>query len=134
MDIIRKYSKLHYHQKKKLCNYLEKENFPRRRTCLTKNILYYARISGDDETYKPKLYKEIWEITFEKRYAEKSAEKNKNDSKLSTEYCKLANKKLHTPISWSITGKYKSYNPKRSLCRYIIKQTLRSDLPVSPSK
>ena len=87
---------------------------------LTENVVYYARISCDDETYKPKLYKGICETTFRKRYDnhEKSfdAEKNKNDTKLSTEYWKLASKKLHPRISLNIKGNYKSYNPnsKRS--------------------
>ena len=35
-----------------------------RGACLTENVLYNARISCDDETCKPKLYKEIKEITF----------------------------------------------------------------------
>ena len=60
-----------------------------RGACLIENVLYYARISCDDEKYKPKLYKGIYETTFKKRYAihKKSlnAEKNKNDTKLSTE-------------------------------------------------
>ena len=87
---------------------------------LTENVVYYARISCDDETYKPKFYKGICETTFRKRYDnhEKSfdAEKNKNDTKLSTEYWKLASKKLHPRISLNIKGNYKSYNPnsKRS--------------------
>ena len=87
---------------------------------LTENVVYYARISCDDETYKPKLYKGICETAFRKRYDnhEKSfdAEKNKNDTKLSTEYWKLASKKLHPRISLNIKGNYKSYNPnsKRS--------------------
>ena len=37
--------------------------------------------------------------------------KNKNDTRLSPEYWKLANKKLHPRISWSIKDNYKSYNP-----------------------
>ena len=48
-----------------------------------------------------------------------NVQKNKNDTKLSTEYRKLANKKLYPWISWSIKGNYKSYipNSKRySLC------------------
>ena len=47
------------------------------------------------------------------------AEKSKNDTRLSTEYWKLANKKLHPRISWSIKGNYKSYNSNKkrgSLC------------------
>ena len=109
--------------KAKLCNCLKKENCPMRGACLTENVLYYARISCDDETCKPKLYKGICETTFKKRYANHkksfNAEKNKNDTKLSTEHWKLANKNLYPRISWSIKGNYKSYNPnskKRSLC------------------
>ena len=52
--------------KTKLCNCLKKENCPMRGACLTEKILYYARISCDDETYKPKLYKEICETTLKK--------------------------------------------------------------------
>ena len=56
--------------------------------CLIENLLYYARISCGDETYKSKLYKEICETTFKKRYADHkkpfNAEKNKNSTKLST--------------------------------------------------
>ena len=37
--------------------------------------------------------------------------KNKSDTRLSPGYWKLANKKLHPRISWSIKGNYKSYNP-----------------------
>ena len=111
--------------KTKLCNCLKKENWPMRGACLTENVLYYARISCDNETYKPRLYKGICETTFKKRYVnhKKSfyAENNRNDTKLSTEYWRLANQKLHPRISWSIKGNYKSYNSnsKRcSLCLY----------------
>ena len=59
-----------------------------RGACLTENILYYARISCGDETYKPKLYKGICETTFKNCYANHkksfNVEKNKNDTKLST--------------------------------------------------
>ena len=76
---------------------------PMRGACLTENVLYNARISCDDKTCKPKLYKEICETTFKKRYANHkkyfNVEKNKNDTKLSTEYWKLANMKLHPRIS-----------------------------------
>ena len=108
MDIIKKYSKTHH---------VQKQNY------LTGNVSYNARISCDDEIYKPKLYKGICETIFEKHYGNHkksfNAEKNKNDSKLSTQYWKLANKKLRPRISQSIKGKYKTYNPnsKRfSLC------------------
>ena len=72
-----------------------------RGACLTENVLYYARISFDDETCKPKLYEGICKTTFKKRYTNHkksfNAEKNK-DTKLSTEYWELANKKLHPRI------------------------------------
>ena len=71
-------------------NSLKKENCPMRGAYLIENILYYDRISFDDETYKPKLYKGICETTSKKRYANHkksfNVEKNKNDTKLSTEY------------------------------------------------
>ena len=59
-----------------------------RGACLTENILYCARISCDDEKYKPKLYKGIRETTFKKPYANHkksfNVEKNKKDIKFST--------------------------------------------------
>ena len=60
------------------------------RKCLAGNVLYYAIISCDDEAYKVKLYKEICETTFKKRYRNHkkpfNVETYKNDTKLSTEY------------------------------------------------
>ena len=95
---------------------------------LTENILYYARISCDDETYKPKFYKGICESTFKKRYANHkksfNVEKNKNDTKLPTEYWKLPNNKLHRRISWSIKGSYKSYNPNSKRCSLSLHEKL----------
>ena len=106
--------------KTRLCNCLKKENCPMRGACLTENVLYYARISYDDKTYKSNLYKGICETTFKNRCANHkksfNAEKNKNDTKLSTEYWKLANKNLHPPISWNIKGNYRSYNPNSKRC------------------
>lgn len=54
--------------KAKPCNYLKKK-LPNEKNPLTKNVLYYAIISCDDEKYKSKLYKGIIETTFKKRYA-----------------------------------------------------------------
>ena len=74
--------------KTKLCKCLKKDNCPMRGECLTENVLYYARIGFEDKTNKSKLYKEICETTFKKRYTNHkksvNAEKNKNDTKLST--------------------------------------------------
>ena len=50
----------------KLRNCLKKENCPMKGACLTENILYYARISCDDKTYKPKLYIGICKTTLRK--------------------------------------------------------------------
>ena len=97
--------------KTKLCNCSKKENCLMRGACLTEIGLYYARISCNDETYRTNLYKGICESTFEKRYANHkksfNEEKNKNDTKLSTECWKLANNKLHARISWSIKRNHK---------------------------
>ena len=37
--------------------------------CLTSTILYQATIKCNDSKYKQKIYKEICETTFKKRYA-----------------------------------------------------------------
>ena len=37
--------------------------------CLSENALYYAKISCDDDKYKPNLYKGIYSTTFNKRCA-----------------------------------------------------------------
>ena len=76
--------------KTKLSNCLERENCPMRGACFTEYVLDYVRINCDDETYKLKLYKGICETAFKKRYTKYkksfTAEKNKNDTKLFTEY------------------------------------------------
>ena len=99
---------------------MKKENCPIRGTCLNENILYYAKKSCGNERYKPKLYKGICETAFKKLYANHkksfNVEKNKNDTKLSTEYWKLPNNKRHPQISWSIKGSYKSYNSNSKRC------------------
>ena len=51
-------------------------------------------------------------------------EKNKNDTKSSTTYWKLENKKLHLWISCSIKIKYKSYNPNSRRCRFCSQEKL----------
>ena len=53
-----------------------------------------------------------------------NVKKNKNDTKLSTEYRKLANKKLYPRISWSIKGNYKSYNPNSKRCSLCLHEKL----------
>ena len=56
--------------KTKLYNCLKKENCLMRGACLTENVLYYAKISSDNEKYKSKLFKGISKTTFEKCYAD----------------------------------------------------------------
>ena len=40
-----------------------------RGACLSENDFYYAKISYDDEKYKPKLRKGICQTIFKRRYA-----------------------------------------------------------------
>ena len=127
MDIIRKYSKPHRHQKQKYATASKNKNAQWEKPA-SLNILYYATISWDDESYKLKLYKGIFETTFKKRYANHkksfSVEKNKNDAKLSTEYWKLTNNKLHPQISWSMKGNFKWYNPNSKRCSLCLHEKL----------
>ena len=54
----------------------------------------------------------------------KNVEKNNNDTKLSTEYWKVANNKLQPRISWSIKGNYKSYNLNSKRCSLCLHEKL----------
>ena len=107
---------------------LEKRKLPNERSLPHWKHLYYSRISCDDETYEPKLYKGICETTFKKRYTNHKKSfnvvKNKNETKLSTEYWKLANNKLHIQISWSIKGNYKSHKPNSKRCSLCLHEKL----------
>lgn len=73
---------IHRVKKKKIFNHLKKKIGPMRGTWLTENVLYYAEISWNDGKAKPKLYKRIYGITFNKRYANHkksfNVEKHKN--------------------------------------------------------
>ena len=72
--------------------------------------------------------KESTKLLLKKRYANHkksfNVESNKSDTKLSTEYWKLANNKLHPQISWSIKGNYKSYNPNSKRCSLCLHEKL----------
>ena len=110
--------------KTKLCNCLRKENCLMKGTCLTENVLYYSKISCHDEKCERKLNKGICEITFKKSYTnhKKSfSTKKKNDTTLYTEYYKLAYNKPHPMISWSIKGKYISYNLNSKRCSFCLR-------------
>ena len=89
MDIIKEILENTPPLKTKLRSCLKKENCPMREACLIENIIYYAKISGDDdEKYKPKLCKGICKT---KKLYTNYVEQNKNYTKLSTEYWKIAN-------------------------------------------
>ena len=129
MDIIRKYSKTHRLQKQNYATAWRNKIVQWEKLASLKRFYTNARISCHDETHKPKLYKGICETTFKKRYANHkksfNVEKNKNDTKLSTEYWKLANNKFHPQISWSIKGNYKSYNPNSKRCSLFLHKKLK---------
>ena len=67
IDEDNKNTQKHTASKKKIKWMLEKRNCPIRGVCPTENVLYYAKISCDDEKYKPELYKRIFKTTFKKR-------------------------------------------------------------------
>ena len=75
--------------KNKIMQLLQKRKLLNERSLPHLKYLHYPRISRDDETYKPKLYKGICKTSFKKRYANHkksfNVEKNKSDTKLSSE-------------------------------------------------
>ena len=111
----------------KTCNCLKKEDCPMNGFCLTKSLLYYARITCDKENYT-QLYKGICETTFKKRYANHKKSFNvptyKNDAKLSTEYWALKTKQLNPKVSWQIKRRCNSYNPISRKCNLCLNEKL----------
>ena len=92
-------------------------------------LVYYATISCNDKTYKPKLYKGSCETSFKKHYSNHKKSFNvllyKHDTKLSTEYWNLKMKQLNPQISWKIKGIYKSYNPTSKGCNLCLTEKLK---------
>ena len=58
----------HTASKNKIMELFEKKKIPMREVCLTENVLYYVKISCDDERYKPKLYKGIYKTICKNHY------------------------------------------------------------------
>ena len=80
-------------QPQKLCNCLDKEDYPLNGLYFTSSILYQATRKCSDSKHKQKRYKGIVETTFKERYANHKKTFNlinsKNDTTLSTEYWTL---------------------------------------------
>ena len=92
MDIIKKYLKTHH---------LQKQNYVtvwKKRLLNEKNCFILRQSKLLDEKYTPTLYKGICKTAFKTHYTNHkkkfNTEKNKNDTKLSTEYWKLAHGKI----------------------------------------
>ena len=56
-------------------------------------------------------------------------EKKQNDNNLYAEYWKLASKKFHPRVCWSIKNNYKSYNPNIRICNLSLHEKLAIDDP-----
>ena len=76
-------------QPQKLCNCLDKEDYPLNGLYLTSSILYQGTRKCSDSKHKQKRYKGIVETTFKERYANHKETFNLIDTTLSTEYWTL---------------------------------------------
>ena len=112
----------------KLCNCQEKENCPMNGDCLKESSVYYATISCNHKTYKPKLYKGSCKTSFKKSYSNHKKSFKvpfyKHYTKLSTEYWNLKMRQLNPQKSWKIKGICKSYNPTSKRCNLCFTEKL----------
>ena len=96
--------------------------------CVKESLVYYATISCNDNTYKPKLYKGSCETSFKKRYSNHKKSfyvpLYKHNTKVSTKYWNLKMKQLNPQIPWKIKGIYKSYILTSKRCNLCLTEKL----------
>ena len=128
MDIIRKYSKTHRLQKQNYATVWKNEiaqwEEPASLKMFYTTLEYVVTTKHINRNCIKKPAKLLLKKIYTNHKKSFHTEKSKNATRLSTEYWKLANKKLHPRISWSIKGNYKSYNPNKTRCSLCLHEKL----------
>ena len=119
----------------KKCNCLNASECPLDGKCLEKDVLYQGVASSNIANYKEKIYKGICATYFKSRYStHKKAfanERYKNDTELSKELWKVRERHGTPKITWSILGKYSSYNPISKRCNLCLNEKLEIAIHIS---
>ena len=110
------------------CNCVNKDSCPLQEKCLTRSLVYKAKIKSTEENSVQKTYYGLSETKFKTRYANHKKTFNnpiyKTDTELSSEYWKIKNNNQNANIIWNIFGQYKSYNPISKRCALCLNEKL----------
>ena len=112
----------------KTYNCLNASECPLDGKCLEKDVLYQGVVASNVSNYKEKIYKGICATYFKSRYSNHKKvftnERYKNDTELSKELWKVRERNGTPKITWSILGKYSSYNPISKRCNLCLNEKL----------
>ena len=102
------------------CFCINRQKCPLQQKCLTKNIMYQATITSNQDNYHHKIYYGITETKFKQRYANhiKSfrPDKHQSNTELSNELWRIKNNNYTPNIVWEILRKHQTYNPNTKRC------------------
>ena len=99
----------------KKCFCVNKNSFPLKGECKTKNIIFQASLNSNKLTYYEKYYKGSCETTFEKRFVNHRKSFNNDQCKTETKFSKeevwsLKSIINNSEIAWKIAKKCASVN------------------------
>ena len=110
------------------CNCARKERCPLNGECLTKCLVYKAKINANLRNYSEKVYYGITKNTWKKRYAgHKSSFNNlkyQKDTELSKEVWGIRNKSGLYNLNWQIVSQHPDYNPVSKRCLLCLNEKL----------
>ena len=110
----------------KQCNCINNKLCPLNNKCLSKNIIYQAKISSSSINSKEKIYIGVSETKFKLRYANHKKSftslKYKNDTELSKEFWKIKENGDNPIIKWSVLKYCKPYSQSSNRCNLCLNE------------
>ena len=110
------------------CNCLNKVNCPLEQKCLTRNIVYKAKVTSNNQNDQEKGYFGLCETTFKKRFPNHKKSFNlkeyQNETELSNEIYQIKNSGHHPKVKWEIVKKCVPYSPQKKRCLLCLNEKL----------
>ena len=110
------------------CNCVNSETCPCQQKSLTKNIMYKATITSNQDSYHHKIYYGLTEIKFKQRHANHVTssryEKHQSDTELSNELWSIKNNNYTPNVVWEILRKHQTYNTNTKKCSFSLNEKL----------
>ena len=109
-------------------NCLNIDNCPLEQKCITRNIVYKAKVTSGNRNYQEKVYFGSCETTFKKRFSnyQKSFNLNvyKNETGLSNKIWWIKSSVHHPKVKWEIVKKCIPYNQHTKRCLLCLNKKL----------